>query len=92
MQDFENFTNMPNNKRFITYDFTKFRDRLKYVMDEHELDIPDMSRKLGYIRDEKIRRLLKKDKDRFPSYEILRDLAVTFNDLDMRWLITGKEK
>lgn len=54
-------------------------------------NISEFSKKyLGYESPEKINRL--KKGDRFPSFEILSNIANKFEEIDMSWFITGKGK
>lgn len=88
------FNDMISNERIIRYDFSKFRGRFRYWMDENNLDIVTLCRELGYKRTDKIRRLLaeqKEGKDMLPSPEVLSDLTTRYEDLNIRWLLTGKE-
>ncbi|MDL2228127.1 hypothetical protein LJC25_04365 [Bacteroidales bacterium OttesenSCG-928-K03] len=52
-------------------------------------NVSEFSKKyLGYDSPEKINRLKKEGK--YPSYEVLADIANKFEEIDIHWLITGK--
>jgi len=79
---YDNFSN--NNE--IKNDFSS---RLQQVFDNHKLNSLTFSNKVGYKSSEKISRLLRDEKNK-PSFEILVDISNEFENLDMRWLLTGK--
>jgi hypothetical protein len=53
-----------------------------------ELEIPDFSKQLGYKQPEKLYRLFRKGKAN-PSVEIISDISNSFEDLNIKWLLTG---
>lgn len=56
--------------------------------------IPELAKKMGYSSPEKLYRLKRTKPNSSelnnPSFDILVDLANMFEDLNMRWLITGR--
>jgi len=67
-----------------------FSARLSYLMEyKGYSNANEFARAIGYDRSEKIRRIIRY-KDKNPSYEILRDIAKKFADINITWLLTGK--
>jgi hypothetical protein len=76
---------------------SNFFERLEMLCSlKHIGGITDLALKMGYSSPEKLYRLkrLKPNSGDFnnPSFDILIDLANMFEDLNMRWLITGRGK
>lgn len=70
-------------------------ERLEHICSERGIrGITELSEKLGYSSPEKLYRLGRKDKKtgKFgePSFEIIRDIANMFEDLNIRWLLLGQ--
>jgi phage repressor protein C with HTH and peptisase S24 domain len=59
-------------------------------MERHRLNGNELAGLLGYKNPEKIYRLFRSDTAK-PSVDILEDIANKFEDLDLTWLLTGKE-
>ena len=65
--------------------------RLKSWMEKNELNALKLSQSLGYKQSEKIHRLFREENPTaLPSAEILGDISNKFENLDVRWLLTGK--
>lgn len=67
-----------------------FKERINFILKYYNLkNIADLSKKIGYDRDEKIRRLMKGESIN-PSFEMLNDFINTFPELNAEWLISGE--
>lgn len=64
--------------------------RLAQFMRTQDLDVPQLSKLLGYKSPEKIYRLFRMD-GAMPSAEMIVDLTNKFDSLDSRWLLTGMD-
>ena len=65
-------------------------DRILYIIEKKELkNIAALADILGYGSPQKIYRL-KQAEDSKPSYDIISDFSNKFEDLNIRWFITGE--
>lgn len=64
-------------------------NRLKNFFDSKNIDIQSLYPLLGYKSPEKIYRLFRKTEAKH-SADILSDISNTFDNLNMRWILTGK--
>ncbi len=64
--------------------------RLKSWMEKNDMNALQLSHLLGYKQSEKIYRLFREENSTaLPSAEILEDISNKFENLDIRWLLTG---
>ncbi len=66
-----------------------FKDNLLQIYSKYDLTPTSLSEILHYNKSEKIARLTRNEKN-LPSIKILRDILNAFEEIDARWLITGK--
>jgi len=65
-------------------------DRILLILEKKGLkNVSELADKLGYASPQKIYRL-KQEENSKPSYDIIFDLSNKFEDLNLRWFITGK--
>jgi len=65
-------------------------DRILFVLEKKGFkNVAELAEKLGYSSPQKIYRL-KQEENSKPSYDILLDFSNKFEDLNLRWFITGK--
>lgn len=70
-------------------DNSTFFERILQLCDLKDIkNINDLSKKLGYSSSAKLYRL-KQDESIRPSFEIIEDFSKTFEDLNLRWLVSG---
>jgi hypothetical protein len=68
---------------------TNIFERILLIVEFYELDgISGLAKELGYTAPEKLYRL-KRNKKSTPSFDMLIDFANKFENLNLRWLITG---
>lgn len=67
-----------------------FFDRIRKIIDYYGIKSVNSFAKdyLNYKSSEKINRL--KDNNAYPSYEILHDISIKFEEIDPDWLLTGR--
>lgn len=75
----------------MSIDSSFFERLLSYSQSQGIKNLSALSDALGYEKPEKLYRL-KRDKTARPSFEVLADITNLFEDLDLRWLITGISK
>lgn len=64
-------------------------DRILIILEKKGLkNVSELAEKLGYASPQKIYRL-KQEENSKPSYDIIFDLSNKFEDLNLRWFITG---
>lgn len=70
---------------------TSIGERIERIMEHLKMNKEAFSKHLGYKSQEKIGRLLRKDKEKpaMPSFEIIADISNKFEWLNSNWLITG---
>jgi len=65
-------------------------DRILIILEKKGLkNVSELAAKLGYASPQKIYRL-KQEENSKPSYDIILDLSNKFEDLNLRWFITGE--
>jgi len=65
-------------------------DRILTILEKKGLkNVSELADKLGYASPQKIYRL-KQEENSKPSYDIIFDLSNKFEDLNLRWFITGE--
>jgi hypothetical protein len=65
-------------------------DRILLIIEKKGIkNVAELAAKLGYDKPQKIYRL-KQEEDSKPSYDIIYDLTIKFEDLNVRWFITGE--
>jgi transcriptional regulator with XRE-family HTH domain len=63
-------------------------ERIKKLIESNGYTINSFAKFLGYGSSEKLRRVIN-EKDAYPSYTIIFDIAKKFETLNLKWLITG---
>lgn len=70
---------------------TTINQRLKKLLFLLDMNASEFSQQLNYKSPEKISRLIRdNDKETKPSYDIIKDIANSFENINIVWLITGK--
>lgn len=65
-------------------------DRIIVIVEKKGFkNVAELAEKLGYASPQKIYRL-KQEENSKPSYDIIRDFSNKFEDLDLRWFVTGE--
>ena len=65
-------------------------DRILLIIEKKGIkNVAELATMLGYDKPQKIYRL-KQEEDSKPSYDIIHDFTIKFEDLNVRWFITGK--
>jgi hypothetical protein len=65
-------------------------DRVLFIIEKKGLkNVPDLADALGYESPQKIYRLGQAENAK-PSYDIIQDFSNLFDDLNLRWFITGE--
>lgn len=65
-------------------------DRVLVILEKKGLkNVSELAAKLGYSSPQKIYRL-KQEENSKPSYDIILDLSNKFEDLNLRWFVTGE--
>lgn len=68
-----------------------FERLLEFALKEGIKGIPGLATKLGYKSPEKLYRLQRNPETK-PSFDIIADIAKSFSNIDLRWLITGEKQ
>jgi hypothetical protein len=64
-------------------------DRILLIIEKKGIkNVAELATKLGYDKPQKIYRL-KQEEESKPSYDIIYDFTIKFEDLNVRWFITG---
>ena len=63
-------------------------ERFKKILFELNMNASEFANKLGYGSPEKISRLLRKNSAK-PSFDILKDIANNFDNINVVWLLNG---
>jgi len=65
-------------------------DRILLIIEKKGIkNVAELASQLGYDKPQKIYRL-KQEENSKPSYDIIHDFTIKFEDLNVRWFITGK--
>ena len=65
-------------------------DRIIVIVEKKGFkNVAELAEKLGYASPQKIYRL-KQEENSKPSYDIIRDFSNKFEDLNLRWFVTGE--
>jgi len=65
-------------------------DRIIVIVEQKGFkNVAELAEKLGYASPQKIYRL-KQEENSKPSYDIIRDFSNKFEDLNLRWFVTGE--
>ena len=64
------------------------RERISQIIEIKKLNKNSFSKKVG-IQPQTLHHILK-GRQTYPSYQVLEKIALTFTDINLRWLITGE--